>query len=280
MHWKNKGDFFAITAQVMRRILVDHARAHQAEKRGGGGVRIPIEDVLAMSNYWPDKFLALDESLRRLAELNSRQEQIVELRVFAGMSVEEIAELLKISPATVKRDWTMAKAWLSLEIGNKTLTVTPQPWAHIKEIFASAVELEADARPAFLRNACGPDQALLAEPRGAHRKPRSKCYSSVGRSGCPCLKGLPVDGTAGESVLFAFCTASAPGEWVTSTWRSCADDAFNQRVAIKLVRPAFSRKTSSIAFAMSGRSRRPGSSHRTSWRVRSRRRARSLTRRR
>ncbi len=119
VHWNNKGHFFAITAQVMRRILVDHARAHQAEKRGGGGVRIPIEDVLAMSNDRPDKFLALDESLRRLAELDSRQEQIVELRVFAGMSVEEIAELLKISPATVKRDWTMAKAWLSLEIGNK-----------------------------------------------------------------------------------------------------------------------------------------------------------------
>ncbi len=72
-----------------------------------------------MSNDRPDKFLALDESLRRLAEVDSRQEQIVELRVFAGMSVEEIAELLKISPATVKRDWTMAKAWLSLEIGNK-----------------------------------------------------------------------------------------------------------------------------------------------------------------
>ncbi len=119
VHWDNKGHFFAITAQVMRRILVDHARGHQAEKRGGGGVRIPIEDVLAMSNDRPDKFLALDESLRRLAEVDSRQEQIVELRVFAGMSVEEIAELLKISPATVKRDWTMAKAWLSLEIGNK-----------------------------------------------------------------------------------------------------------------------------------------------------------------
>ena len=119
VQWNNRGHFFAITAQAMRRILVDHARGHQAAKRGGEGEKIPIEDAFALSNDRPDAFLALDESLRRLAEVDSRQEQIVELRVFAGMSVEEIAEVLKISTATVKRDWTMAKAWLSLELGNR-----------------------------------------------------------------------------------------------------------------------------------------------------------------
>lgn len=119
VQWNNKGHFFAITAQAMRRILVDHARGHQAVKRGGEGEKIPLEDALAFSSDQPDKFLALDESLRRLAEVDSRQEQIVELRVFAGMSVEEIADIMKISPATVKRDWTMAKAWLSLELRNK-----------------------------------------------------------------------------------------------------------------------------------------------------------------
>jgi RNA polymerase sigma-70 factor, ECF subfamily len=119
VQWNNKGHFFAITAQAMRRILVDHARGHQAAKRGGEGEKIPLEDALALSSDQPDKFLALDESLRRLAEVDSRQEQIVELRVFAGMSIEEIADILKISPATVKRDWTMAKAWLSLEMRNK-----------------------------------------------------------------------------------------------------------------------------------------------------------------
>jgi RNA polymerase sigma-70 factor, ECF subfamily len=119
VQWSSRGHFFAITAQAMRRILVDHARGHQAAKRGGEGEKIPIEDAFALSNDRPDKFLALDESLSRLAEVDSRQEKIVELRVFAGMSVEEIAEVLQISPATVKRDWTMAKAWLSLELANR-----------------------------------------------------------------------------------------------------------------------------------------------------------------
>jgi RNA polymerase sigma factor (TIGR02999 family) len=119
VQWNNRGHFFAITAQAMRRILVDHARGHQAAKRGGEGEKIPIEDAFALSNDRPDAFLALDECLRRLAEVDPRQEQIVELRVFAGMSVDEIAGVLKISTATVKRDWTMAKAWLSLELGNR-----------------------------------------------------------------------------------------------------------------------------------------------------------------
>ena len=119
VQWNNRGHFFAITAQAMRRILVDHARGHQAAKRGGEEEKIPIEDAFALSNDRPDAFLALDESLRRLAEVDSRQEQIVELRVFAGMSVDEIAGVLKISTATVKRDWTMAKAWLALELGNR-----------------------------------------------------------------------------------------------------------------------------------------------------------------
>jgi len=119
VQWGNRGHFFAITAQAMRRILVDHARSHQAAKRGGEEERIPLEDALALSNDRPDRFLALEESLGRLAEIDSRQEQIVELRVFAGMGIEEIAEVLNISPATVKRDWTMAKAWLALEMGKK-----------------------------------------------------------------------------------------------------------------------------------------------------------------
>jgi len=119
VQWNNRGHFFAITAQAMRRILVDHARGHQAAKRGGEGEKIPIEDAFALSNDRPDKFLALDESLRRLAEVDPRQEQIVEMRVFAGMSIEEIADLLNISTATVKRDWTMAKAWLLLEMRNQ-----------------------------------------------------------------------------------------------------------------------------------------------------------------
>jgi RNA polymerase sigma-70 factor, ECF subfamily len=116
MQWKDKGHFFAITAQLMRRILVDHARGHLAEKRGSGATKVPLDDAFVMTREVPGKMLALDESLGRLAQVDRRQAQIVELRVFAGLSVEEAAEFLGISLATVKRDWRMAKAWLSLEI--------------------------------------------------------------------------------------------------------------------------------------------------------------------
>ena len=117
VHWKDKGHFFAITAQLMRRILVDHARSHLAEKRGSGAAKVPLEDALVMSNERPDELLTLDESLTRLGRMDPQQARIVELRIFAGLSVEDTAALLGISPATVKRDWSMAKAWLSLEIG-------------------------------------------------------------------------------------------------------------------------------------------------------------------
>ena len=117
VHWKDKGHFFAITAQLMRRILVDHARSHLAEKRGSGAAKVPLEDALVMSNERPDELLTVDESLTRLGRMDPQQARIVELRIFAGLSVEDTAALLGISPATVKRDWSMAKAWLSLEIG-------------------------------------------------------------------------------------------------------------------------------------------------------------------
>jgi RNA polymerase sigma-70 factor, ECF subfamily len=117
VHWKDKGHFFAITAQLMRRILVDHARSHLAEKRGSGAAKVPLEDAVVMSNERPGELLTLDESLTRLGRMDPQQARIVELRIFAGLSVEDTADLLGVSPATVKRDWSMAKAWLSLEIG-------------------------------------------------------------------------------------------------------------------------------------------------------------------
>jgi RNA polymerase sigma-70 factor, ECF subfamily len=116
VQWKDKGHFFAITAQLMRRILVDHARSHSAEKRGSGMPKVSLEAVMAMSNEQPGELLSLDESLSRLTKIDARQAQIVELRVFAGLNVNDIAASLGISPATVKRDWSMAKAWLTVEI--------------------------------------------------------------------------------------------------------------------------------------------------------------------
>jgi RNA polymerase sigma factor (TIGR02999 family) len=101
---------------LMRRILVDHARAHIAAKRGGGLARVPLTDTVAMSRERPDQLLTLDEGLTRLASLDAQQGRVVELRLFAGLSVLETSRALDISPATVKRDWAVAKAWLAREI--------------------------------------------------------------------------------------------------------------------------------------------------------------------
>ena len=115
VQWQDKSHFFAITAQLMRRILVDHARGHLADKRGSGAPKVPLTEAIVMSQERPAELLALDESLSRLAALDAQQARVVELRVFAGLTVEETAEVLGISSATVKRDWRMAKAWLLQE---------------------------------------------------------------------------------------------------------------------------------------------------------------------
>ncbi len=114
--WQSKSHFFGVSAKLMRRILVDHARGHLAEKRGSRLPKVGLTEAIAMSKERPAELLALDESLTRLAELDPRQSRIVEMRIFAGLTVEETAQLLNISPATVKRDWSVAKAWLLREV--------------------------------------------------------------------------------------------------------------------------------------------------------------------
>jgi RNA polymerase sigma-70 factor (ECF subfamily) len=116
VEWQNRSHFFGVAAQQMRRILVDYARAHQAAKRGGPLPKISLEQALAISKDRTGELLELDEALTRLASIDAQQVRIIELRFFAGLSVEETAELLGISPATVKREWTTAKAWLSRQI--------------------------------------------------------------------------------------------------------------------------------------------------------------------
>jgi RNA polymerase sigma factor (TIGR02999 family) len=111
--WQNRAHFFAVAAQAMRRILVDYARTRKREKRGGDDVKLHLDDVIET----PAKekgidLVALDEALNRLAEFDERQARVVELRYFSGMTEEETAEVLGTSPATVRRDWNMAKAWL------------------------------------------------------------------------------------------------------------------------------------------------------------------------
>jgi RNA polymerase sigma factor (TIGR02999 family) len=117
--WQNRAQFFGIAAQMMRRILVDHARSNARAKHGGGVRKVSLEEVAILSPERAADVMALDEALKRLAENDPRKCQIVELRYFGGMTVEETAELLKISPITVKRDWLVAKAWLHREISNE-----------------------------------------------------------------------------------------------------------------------------------------------------------------
>ncbi len=116
VRWQNRAHFYAISAQLMRRILVDHARSRQAAKRGGSDIKLPLEEAIIASEGREVDLVALDEALERLAAIDQQQSRVVELRFFSGLSVEETAEVLGVSPRTVKRDWNVAKAWLRREI--------------------------------------------------------------------------------------------------------------------------------------------------------------------
>lgn len=120
VRWQNRAHFFGIAARIMRRILLNHARDQKRLKRGGGAFRVSLSEVAFTSTEKSAELLALDEALNRLADIDERKSQVVELRFFGGLSVEETAEVLKISVATVMRDWNMAKAWLGREMGNAT----------------------------------------------------------------------------------------------------------------------------------------------------------------
>jgi RNA polymerase sigma-70 factor, ECF subfamily len=114
--WQNRSHFFAIAAQLMRRILVDYARQRKAQKREGGRQRVELSDTLAISEDRLDEILLIDAALTRLAEWDPRQSKVIELRFFSGLTEDETAEILGVSLRTVKRDWRMARAWLHGEI--------------------------------------------------------------------------------------------------------------------------------------------------------------------
>jgi len=116
VHWQSRAHFFGIAAQLMRRILVDHARQRSYQKRGRDVRRVTLDEALVVSNERAAEVVALDDALNSLAEFDERKSKIVELRFFAGLSIEETAEILAVSPGTVMRDWTLAKAWLRREI--------------------------------------------------------------------------------------------------------------------------------------------------------------------
>jgi RNA polymerase sigma factor (TIGR02999 family) len=117
IEWRDRSHFLAAAAGAMRRILIDYAVARNAAKRGGERQRIPLEDVTILAGDRAEELLALDEALQRLAAHSERAARIVECRFFGGMSIEDTAEVLEISPATVKREWTLARAWLNRDLG-------------------------------------------------------------------------------------------------------------------------------------------------------------------
>ena len=111
--WQHRSQFFAVAANIMRRILVDHARRHRYQKRGGGAVRIDLDDVAIVAPARSREIVALEEALQNLEQQDPRKSTVVELRYFGGMTIGEIAQHLGVSPITVKRDWAFAKVWLS-----------------------------------------------------------------------------------------------------------------------------------------------------------------------
>jgi RNA polymerase sigma factor (TIGR02999 family) len=117
--WQNRAHFFAVSAQLMRNILVDFARSRQSRKRGGAAQQVSLDQALEVSAERGADLVALDDALSLLATLDARQARVVELRFFGGLSVEEAAEVLKVSPGTVRRDWRLAKAWLRRELSKQ-----------------------------------------------------------------------------------------------------------------------------------------------------------------
>jgi len=122
--WQNRAHFFAIAAQAMRRILIDSARKHAAAKRGGPQEELSLDEVADIALEPDSNLLKLDEALNQLAKIDPRQSRIVELRYFGGLTIEETAEVISVSPATVKREWMMARAWLHQEITERGLDQT------------------------------------------------------------------------------------------------------------------------------------------------------------
>lgn len=112
IQWRDRAHFLAVAARIMRRILVDHARARASQKRGGGAPKVAFDDALVVSDEPRHDFVALDDALSALAKFDERKSRVIELRFFGGLSVDETASVLKVGPDTVMRDWRLARAWL------------------------------------------------------------------------------------------------------------------------------------------------------------------------
>lgn len=119
VNWKNRAHFFSISAEIMRRILVDYARSRKAEKRGGSAEKLPLEEAISLSDEMDVDLIALDDALSDLARLDPLQSRVVELRFFGGLTLEETAEVLSLSRSTIEREWLTAKAWLYVQLSSQ-----------------------------------------------------------------------------------------------------------------------------------------------------------------
>ena len=117
LEWRERAQFFAMASRAMRRILIDHARTRSREKRGGGWTKVTLDDAFMVAEERAEDMIALDEALTRLESVNERQCRVVEYRFFGGMSIQETAEAIGVSAASVKRDWMVTRAWLNQELG-------------------------------------------------------------------------------------------------------------------------------------------------------------------
>lgn len=120
--WQSRAHFFAVAALVMRRVLIDHARGHQRQRRGAGAVKVELDEALLPSTQPPADLLALDEALQRLERHDPRKARVVQLRYFGGLTLDEVADVLQVAQVTVVRDWRLARAWLLRELMQKNLS--------------------------------------------------------------------------------------------------------------------------------------------------------------
>ena len=161
--WKDRAHFYGISARLMRQILVEFGRSRSAGKRGGDARHVELDEAMIASIGRDADLVALDDALTALAAIDAREAQVVEMRFFGGLSVEETAEVLAISRNTVLRDWNHAKAWLLNRTQSWSMMMSNERWERVKQIFNSALECEPDGREDFLREACGGDESLRKE---------------------------------------------------------------------------------------------------------------------
>ena len=163
VRWQNRAHFFAVSAQLMRRILVDFARQRNNLKRGGDALQVSLTEAKAFAVDRGSDLVALNEALTALAKMNHRKGQVVEMRFFGGLSIEEVAEVLKVSNETVMRDWRFAKVWLLQGTRAGRLSMKAERWEQVEQLYHSALEKEADQRSDFLAKACAGDEGLRRE---------------------------------------------------------------------------------------------------------------------